>query len=83
MKLKPLKQVPILIATGVIAVVCLTRVLRPGLFEQLEWKTFDWRARLATHFLSPAATNLGFVFISDESIAVLNDGSLGFHYGLY
>ena len=83
MKLKPCKRIPIVIAAGVIAMVCLLRILRPGLFEQLEWKTFDWRARLATRFPVPTTTNLGFVFISDDGIAALNDGSLGFRYGLY
>ena len=82
-KLKPFKRTPILIAAGVIALICAVRVLRLGLADQLEWRTFDWRARLATHFPSPIATNLSFVFISDESIAALNNGSLGFRYGLY
>ena len=45
--------------------------------------TYDWRARLALHHPPTIATNLGFVAISDESIAALNNGSLGFHYGLY
>lgn len=82
-KLKPLKRVHVLIALAIATAVCALHALRPGPVEQLEWKTFDWRARLATNFPAPVATNLGFVFISDESIARLNDGSLGYRYGLY
>lgn len=82
-KLKPFKRAPVLIAFAVVVAVCALQSLRLDPFEQLEWKTFDWRARLAAHFPSPAATNLGFVFISDESIAGLNNGSLGYRYGLY
>ena len=82
-KLKSFKRIPVLIAIAVVAAVCVLQALRLDLFEQLEWKTFDWRARVAAHFPSPIATNLGFVFISDKSIAELNNGSLGYHYGLY
>ena len=45
--------------------------------------TYDWRARTAVNFPQPVATNLGFVTISDDSIAALNNGSLGFRFGLY
>ena len=45
--------------------------------------TYDWRVRLAANFLQPASTNLGFVAITDDSIAALNDKSLGFQFGLY
>ena len=41
------------------------------------------RVRTALRFQKPAATNLGFVFISDDSIAALNQGLLGRSYGLY
>ena len=83
MKFTRFKSAPVLIATGVIALTCLLRWLRPDELEQLEARTFDWRARLATRFPAAAATNLGFVAISDDSITRLKDGSLGFHYGLY
>ncbi|MCX6895781.1 MAG: hypothetical protein NTZ16_09855 [Verrucomicrobia bacterium] len=91
MKPKPLQRVPLLIAAGVIALVCLVQALRFDSLEQLEARTFDARVRLAARFpgqFSAAATNLGFVFISDDSIARLKDGSLAdgplkFRYGLY
>ena len=82
-KLNPFRRIPVLIAVAVVAALCALQALRPALVEQLEWKTFDWRANLAPHVPSPIATNLGFVFISDESIAKLNNGSLGYRYGLY
>ena len=83
MKSKPLHRAPILIAAGVIAFVCLAQWLRLDPLEQLEARTCDWRARLAQKFPAAATTNLGFVAITDDSIARLKDGSLGFHYGLY
>jgi CHASE2 domain-containing sensor protein len=82
-KFKPVKLAPALIATGVIVVVCLARVLHFDLFDRLERITYDWRVRTAQRFPPPVATNLGAVFMSDNSIAALNDGSLGFRYGLY
>jgi class 3 adenylate cyclase/CHASE2 domain-containing sensor protein len=82
-KFKPAKLAPALIAAGVIAIVCLIRIFQPGVFEPLERLSYDLRVRTARHFPSTTATNLGFVFISDNSIAAINNGSLGFHYGLY
>jgi class 3 adenylate cyclase len=81
-KFRPLKQAPVLIAAGVIALVCLVRILNFRVFDSLERRTYDWRVRAAQHFPQPAATNLGFVFISDESITALNRGLLGNSYGL-
>ena len=83
MKLKSLKLAPTLIAVGVIVLVCLVRLVRLDFFEQQEWRALDMRVRVAVQFPAPSATNLGFVFISDDSIAALNNGSLGFRYGLY
>ncbi|MFM2082060.1 MAG: hypothetical protein RL380_751, partial [Verrucomicrobiota bacterium] len=82
-KFKPISRAPWGIATAVIALACLAQWLRLGPLEQLEARSYDWRVRLATHFPAPAATNLGFIAISDDSITHLKDGSLGFHYGLY
>lgn len=83
MKLKPAKLAPVLIATGVILLVCLLRLVQPGVIERMEQMTYDFRVRAAARFPIPVATNLGCVFISDDSIAALNNGSLGFRYGLY
>jgi len=52
------------------------------LFNRLEQQTYDWRVGAAQHFPHSAATNLGFVFISDESIRALSRGLLGQRYGL-
>lgn len=51
--------------------------------ERLEWMTFDWRVRQATNAPGQNADNLGFVFISNDSIDELASGSLGFTNGLY
>lgn len=82
-RFKTQQAAPALVAVGVLIFVCILLVLRPDALEHLELKTFDWRVRLARNFNPPVATNLGFVFISDASIATLNNGTLGFRYGLY
>ena len=82
-KFKPTQRAPWFIALAVVALICLTQWLRLSPLEQLEARTYDWRVRLAAHFPAPAATNLGFIAISDDSITHLKDGKLGFHYGLY
>ena len=51
--------------------------------NRLESMSFDWRMRRAARMAPTTATNLGAVFISDASIGVISDGSLGFQYGLY
>jgi len=73
----------VLIAVAVIALVCSLRLARFDFFDRLERMTYDWRARVALRHPPTVATNLGFVAISDESIAALNNNSLHFRYGLY
>ncbi len=82
-KLQPFKRVPLFVAVGVIAVVWLLRLLKISSVEELEDKSYDWRVRFATRFPAPVATNLGFVFIQDESIKAVNKGLLGPSFGLY
>jgi class 3 adenylate cyclase/CHASE2 domain-containing sensor protein len=90
-KLKPVKLAPALIAVGVIVLFCVLRILNLDLFERLEKITYDWRVRQAMRFPSEAATNLGFVYIDDASIAYVKtnhllhseESELGYRYGLY
>ncbi|MCC6820176.1 MAG: adenylate/guanylate cyclase domain-containing protein [Verrucomicrobia subdivision 3 bacterium] len=82
-KYRPYKHPPVIIAFGVISLVCLARLGQFDFFDRLERMTYDWRARVTVSFPQTVATNLGFVAISDTSIATLNDGSLGFRFGLY
>ena len=85
------KLIPYAIAIGVIAFVCLLQSLRHWsvrgqLLEELEWKSYDLRARSALKHQLPCATNLGFVLISDNDIKNIADGSggeLDYRYGLY
>ena len=72
-----------LVATAVVVSVCALDLLQPRFIANFEAATFDWRVRLARHYPAPVATNLGFVFISDESIARLNDPAHPLHCGLY
>ena len=83
MKSKPFKLVPGLIALGVILLVCLLRLLRLEFFERLECISYDIRARQALKFLPAVATNLGFVYINEDSVRAVWNGSVGFHFGLY
>lgn len=76
-------SIPLVLAAGIIGLTCLFRAGLAGGLQGLEARTLDWRARLALHFPAPVATNLGFVFISDASIKALQDGSLGYRFGLY
>ncbi len=82
MKLKPVKRMPALIAFGVILLIAGLRCLQWDFIERLERMTYDIRVRLALHAHSVVATNLGFVFINEESVKRVWDGSLGYHFGL-
>lgn len=82
MKLKPSKRMPGFIALGVILLVSLLRLIQFDFFERLERMTYDFRARRALHTHSLVATNLGFVFIDEESVKRVWNGSLGYHFGL-
>ena len=83
LKLKPLKLAPAIIAILVIAFVCLVRLLDFSWVERLENMTYDKRARAAHSRPLEVATNLGCVFITDDSIAAIGSGMLGKPYGLY
>jgi class 3 adenylate cyclase/CHASE2 domain-containing sensor protein len=82
-KLKLFKRAPLIIASFVIALVCAIRLLHVDFFDRLERMTYDMRARQALRFPAPAATNLGFVFIDEQSIDFVRTNEfLGFYYGL-
>ena len=58
--------------------VCLAQALprffpRFDMFQRLEWMTYDWRMRRAVSSASQVATNLGAVFIDDDSLKAIND----------
>ncbi|HVV71343.1 MAG TPA: adenylate/guanylate cyclase domain-containing protein [Verrucomicrobiae bacterium] len=83
MNLKPFQRIPVWVALGVIALVCLVRFYQFDFCERLERMTFDLRTRTALRAPANVATNLGFVFIDEESVKRVWDGSLGYHFGLY
>jgi class 3 adenylate cyclase/CHASE2 domain-containing sensor protein len=82
-KLKTTRLAPVLVAAGVIGLVCLLDLARFDLLEKFENITYDLRVRAAARFSPTIATNLGFVAISDDSIARINHGLLGSRFGLY
>lgn len=83
MKFQPLKQAPLLISLGIIALVSLVATVRLDFFERLERMTYDWRARAALHFPTQVAPNLGFARIDDDTIDAVKSGEVGFRFGLY
>ena len=67
-----------------IALVCLVRLLHFDFFDRLEADDLRPADARRVEISTAGATNLGFVFfISDDSITALNNGALGFRYGLY
>ena len=82
MTLKPIKRAPVILAVSVLALVCGLRLLRLDFLERPEWMIYDLRAKAALHFSAPVATNLALVSMQDSSIVAVQNGSLGFHFGL-
>ena len=84
MKRQPIKRIPVLIALGVIVLIGLIQWRHFPLLDSLERITYDLRARHALPYAPTVATNLGFVFIDDASIAfVRTNQTLGYRFGLY
>jgi len=50
------------------------------LFKRLEWITYDWRAKVAANANPLFSTNIAGVFIDDEALQQLSDGSLGYNF---
>ncbi len=78
------KHLPLLIAAGVILIVCGLRIFQrelPALqlFERMEWWTYDWRVQKSAQYPTTTATNLAAVFIDDLSLSDVNEG-LGFRW---
>jgi class 3 adenylate cyclase len=82
-KLRPIYRAPVIIAAAVIVLAGALSIAKLDLFQRLELMTYDWRARQALRHSSADIPRLGFVAISDESIAALSNESLTFRYGLY
>ena len=62
--------------------VCALSALRLNFFERLEWVTYDMRAQAALKLPEPTGTNFGFVYMDEDSIKAVQNGSVGFHFGL-
>lgn len=83
MKPKSIRRVPVWIVVGVIGAICVLAWLRLDFFERLERMTFDMRVRWALRAPLPTATNLGFVYIDEATIAAVRNRSFGYSFGLY
>ena len=77
-QLKPIKHVPVLIAGGIIVLVGLIQWWRFDFLEGLERTTYDMRALQALKHSPTVATNLGFVFMDDASIAFVRTNRLSY-----
>ena len=85
------RHIPLLIVLGVASLICGLHYAgrhseRLDIFRRLEWISYDWRMREAVKREPVRVSDkLGFVFINDETIALLGDGQLGtnLHVGLY
>ena len=82
-QLKSIKHVPVLIAVGIIVLVGLIQWWRLDFLDGLERTTYDMRALQALKHSPTVATNLGFVFMDDASIAFVRTNRLSYGYGLY
>jgi class 3 adenylate cyclase/CHASE2 domain-containing sensor protein len=77
------RHIPLLIVLSAAVVTCLLfyvgeHVERLNLFQRLEWMSYDWRMREAVRRQpAPVSDKLGFVYINDETIALLGDAQLG------
>ena len=78
------RHIPLLIVLGAALLVCALQRLE--LFRRVEWMSYDWRMREAVRRQpAPVSEKPAFVYINDETIALLSDGLLGtnLHVGLY
>jgi class 3 adenylate cyclase/CHASE2 domain-containing sensor protein len=78
--------VPWLIAASLILFACFLEVFLPKVALNFGLWTYNPRVKFASWFgqdRSRVATNLGFVVITDRTIEAVNNGSLGYRYGLY
>jgi class 3 adenylate cyclase/CHASE2 domain-containing sensor protein len=89
-KLQRLKSPPVQLGALAIALVFILDLVphvfpRFDVVPRIEWITYDWRMRQASRVHPPVATNLGFVFIGDDTIDMFSRGELGkdLHFGLY
>ena len=89
-RLKFLKSPTFFIAAPVIFGVCLLQLIPNAVrivgLDRLEWMTYDWRVRMAHRYnqgrRTPPPISV-LIEINDNTLGAVNNGSLGFQYGLY
>lgn len=83
MPLKISRNIPLLLAFGVLLPLLGLAWLRPDLTDRFERITYDFRVRAGLHFSARAATNLAFAYIDENTIRAVRSGRLGYTFGLY
>ena len=82
-KSKPLARAPLLVGAAAILFAMGLRLLPVDFIDRQERATYDLRVRTALHFGAPTATNLGFVYIDENTITAVRRGDFGYTCGLY
>jgi len=80
---RSLRWVPFLLSGAVVGLTLLLRVLDPDILQRLESVSFDLRARSAASRSSSGTTNLGFVFLDEDTVKAVASGEFGYRHGLY
>ncbi len=83
--------VPIIITSVIVALMAVVELLPQWVgsawwLRRAEWVTYDYRVKLAASRVPPdeiSESPFGFVLITDSSIRVISDGTLGPKFGLY
>jgi class 3 adenylate cyclase len=72
-----------LITAAVVAVVCLVQIRGNfPMLQKLQAMTYDFRVKFAHHYEVPLATNLGLVEITDDTVKIVGEGTLGYTHHL-
>jgi class 3 adenylate cyclase/CHASE2 domain-containing sensor protein len=82
-KLPRLNRAPVWIALAVIVLVCVAHAIRLDLFERVEALAYDMRVRYALRHDAPATNLFAFVYIDEQTLRTVQDGSVGYRFGLY
>lgn len=81
--LKPLAPAPLIVGCAAILIVLGLRLLPFDFIDRQERVTYDLRVWAAARAAVATATNLGFVYIDENTITGVRRGFFGYRHGLY